>query len=145
MNAFTDEDLASASNGFETLGPAWFAARRASEHLMAGEDTKPFKEMVDKVAKQLSVELYEYAENYIKGDLEHNLQIYISDMVNDTVHALLTGQQWALDRYPLSKYHDGESIRKAIAAYCGESVLALRVKELEAENERLREDLRWRR
>ena len=139
---FTDDDMKQAE-GYDVLGPAYFAARRAAEALFAGDNAQPFRASVLKATELMRDELYQYVEDYIKGDLETNIGGHIKDMVDRTVQAILTGEEWALNLYPLSRYHDGEKIRAVVAAHCGESVLKMRVTELEDENKRLRESLEW--
>src|SRR3990167_7940111 len=104
---FTTDDLKSAED-FPTLGPAYYAARRASEAFFAGSETEPFKKVVAKVVDDLRDQLYDYVEAHILGDLENNIQLHVRRMVERTVQALLTGNEWAMNQYPLSKYHDGE-------------------------------------
>lgn len=127
--------------GYETLGPAYFAARRFAEKLFEGAEPAPFKDALKKAVDALQEQLYEYAEDHLLSDLKNNIQGKVARLVDDTVQALLTGEAWALEHYPLAKYHDGEAIRKAIAKHCGNAVLAKRVEELERECLRLRESL----
>ena len=133
----TLDDIAK-SEGYEILGPAYFAARRASEALFAGRtetvSTDPYKAMVDKTTKHIQEALYDYAENYIMGDLENNIASRVQAMVDDTVTALLSGDEWAMKRYPLGPYSDGEKIRAAVAKHAGESLLTMRIAELEKDN-----------
>ena len=60
-----------------------------------------------------------------------------------TVTALLTGEAWAMQQYPMSQYHDGEAIRKAVAQHGGEPLLTARIADLEKEVARLTESLKW--
>ena len=140
--AFTVDDLQRGEE-HPVLGPAYFAADRAASTLCAGMDGTQLKPVVDKVAKTLTDELYAYVENFLRMDMERNLSGYIRDMVESTVRALLTGEAWALRQYPMSQYHDGEKIRAAVAKHAGESLLTMRIAELEAENARLQESLRY--
>lgn len=65
------------------------------------------------------------------------LQAHIVNMCERTVRALLTGEEWAMKQYPLSKYHDGEAVRAAVAKHGGEPLLMMRIAELEATVKRL--------
>lgn len=136
-------DVDKAANGFETLGPAYFAARRAAEALMANADTSPFQDVAKKAADDVRGQVYDYIEHYILSDLECNIQGHVTRMVDDTVCALLTGQAWAMDRYPYYAYSRGEEVRAAVAKHGGEKLLMARIADLEKEIERLRESLRW--
>ena len=131
----TDDDIAQAA-GYESLGPAYFAAQRAVKTLMQGVESAPLTKIIKKCADDLTQGIYQYVEDEMRNDLELNLQGYIRNMVERTVHALLTGEEWAMKQYPLAKYHDGEAVRAAVAKHGGEPLLMLRIKELEAHVER---------
>lgn len=139
---FTIEDMAGAER-HEILGPAYFAARRAAEALMQGVESEPLKKVADKVSEDMRMALYAYAEDYMRTDMEMNLQSHIREMVERTVRALLTGEQWALAQYPMAQYHDGEKIREAVAKHGGEPLLMARIADLEKEVARLTESLRF--
>lgn len=139
---FTADDLAQAAH-YETLGPAYFAARRMADQLMAGTDVEPFKAVVKRVVDEIQEQVYDYAETHLRSDLESNLQGHMTRMVERTVQALLTGEPWALRQYPLSQNHDGETIRAAVAKHGGEPLLMARIADLEKENARLNESLKW--
>ncbi len=137
---FTDEDFKEAA-GYTNLGPAYFAARRAADALFTGDKALEFNKVLDQASNKIKDALYEYTSGYLKSDMQDVLESYIRQMVEDTVKALCTGEEWALKQYPLSQYHDGQQIRAAIAQHCGESVLKLRVVELEKEVARLTESI----
>lgn len=143
-DVFTAEDMASAAH-YETLGPAYFAARRMAEALMQGAESEPLKAVAKKVTDDVRDAVYEYVETFLLGDLESNIQHHIQRLVDNTVQALLTGEPWALNQYALAKRFDGEQVRAAVAKHAGESLLTLRVEELEKELERVREALKWER
>jgi nucleoid DNA-binding protein len=142
IEVFNDKDLAGAAR-HEMLGPAYFAARRAAEALMQGVEDAPLKRVVDKVGEDMRQALYTYVEDYLRSDLEQNLQGHIRDMVERTVRALLTGEAWAIQQYPMAQYHDGEKIRGAVAKHGGEPLLMARIADLEKEVARLTESLRF--
>lgn len=141
-DVFNAEDLADGER-YKTLGPAYFAARRASEALMQGVEDEPLKRVADKVTEDMRTALYTYVEDFMRSDLEQNLQGHIRDMVERTVRALLTGEAWALQQYPMAQYHDGEKIREAVAKHGGEPLLMARIADLEKEVARLTESLRF--
>lgn len=142
-DVFTADEL-DESRSCASLGPAYFAARRISEALMAGVEAEPLKVVAKKCADAMTAAVYEYVEDQMRGDLELNLQGHINDMVKSTVRALLTGDAWAMRQYPLAQYHDGEAIRAAVAKHGGEPLLMLRIADLEKEVARLTESLRYR-
>lgn len=138
----TDGDVAKTA-GYKVLGPAYFAARRLAERVMAGAEPEPFKEIAKKAAELVREELYDYVETHLLSDVECNIQGHVRRLVENTVEALLTGQEWAIRQYPHNEHQRGEQIRAAVAKHGGEPLLMARIADLEKENERLRESLRW--
>lgn len=140
--AFNEQDMAQAK-GCDVLGPAYFAARRCAEHVMSGVEIEPLKTVAQKCAETMRESIYAYVEDWMRSDLEQNLQDYIYRMVDDTVNALLTGEEWAMKRYPYHAYGDGEKVRAAVAKHGGDTLLMKRIEDLEAANERLTESLKY--
>lgn len=141
MDTITGSDIEKSERGYEVLGPAYFAARRIAERVWHGADDQPFKDVAKKAAEQVRDELYSYVESHILSDLEVNFQGALYRLVDDTVKALLTGQGWAMDRYPLSKRYDAGELRAVVAKHGGEPLLMMRIADLEADVERLKADL----
>lgn len=139
---FTDEDLQKAETA-PTLGPAYFAARRMAEALMVGVEPSPFAVVAKRCVDEIQTAVYQYAEDWIRSEMEDNLRLHMSQMVEGTVRALLAGETWAMTQYPLSKYHDGEKIRAAVAKHGGEPLLMARIADLEAELKRVNETLSY--
>lgn len=140
-DGITDEDIAKAKS-YDTLGPAYFAARRMAEAVMQNADQQPFKDIVAMVVKDVEHDLYEWVEDHLRSDLEDNLQHYMTNMVERTVAALLIGEEWAMKQYPLSTRYDGEKIRAAVAKRGGDTLTTMRIEELEKEVTRLNESIR---
>jgi hypothetical protein len=142
-DVFTTEDLEKSAH-YGSLGPAYFAARRAAESLMGENPSpEPLKKVADKMADELKTAVYEYFEAHLLSDLESNLQHHIERMVDATVEALLNGNEWAMKRYPLAPYGRGEEIRAAVAKHGGDELQQKRIADLEKEVARLRESLEW--
>lgn len=139
------DDIEQASRGYATLGPGYFAARRIAEQIMAGVDAEPLKKVAEKVTDDIRTAVYEYVEDHLRSDLELNLQEHLTDMLDDTVKALLTGQEWAMNRYPLSKRYDAGDVRAACAKHGGETLLMLRIADLEKRVAELSQSLTWER
>lgn len=142
IGAFTDDDI---EQGADALGPEYFAARRVSEAVMAKFEAEHLKPLVEKVADEFRDKLWDDLKDYIVGDTEMNVQSHICQMVEGTIRGLLTGEEWAMRRYPFCDYRDGEKIRKAIAEHSGDEVAKARIADLEKELKRLRENLEWHR
>lgn len=137
----TDADVERSEQGYEVVGPAYFAARRIAERVWQGSDTEPFKDVAKKAAELVREELYDYIESHIQSDLEVNFQGHLYRLVDDTVQALLTGTAWAMERYPLSKRYVATEVRAAVAKHGGEPLLMARIADLEAEVDRLKADI----
>lgn len=133
------------SQGYEILGPAYFAARRIAEQVMSGVEAEPLQKVAKKVTDDIRDAVYEYVEVHMRSDLETNLQGHLTDMVDSTVRALITGEEWAMNRYPLSKRYDAVDVRAACAKHGGEPLLMGRIADLEKRVAELAESLRFER
>lgn len=140
------EDISQAEH-YSTLGPVYFAARRMAEGLFKNADEQPFKDVAAKASELVRDAVYEYVETHLLGDLECNVQGHVYRLVDETVSAILHGEDWAIARYSMAGGYNGDKIRRALAQYAGDNPLKLRIDELEAETKRLREALdserRW--
>lgn len=128
-----------------TLGPHYFAAREAAKTFMARFEAEQFEPLVKSFADKFYQEMHDRLESYLLSDAEQNLQGEIWCGVDNAVNALVTGERWALERYTLGKYGDGEKARAAVARHIPKEVQDARIADLEAENKRLREWLDARR
>jgi hypothetical protein len=140
----TEADIEHARN-YEVLGPAYFAARRVAEKVMAGVEVEPLHKVATKVVDDIRDAVYEYVEDHMRSDMESNLQGHITDIVDSTVKALLTGEDWAMNRYPLSTRCDAVDVRAACAKHGGEPLLLARIADLEKRVAELAESLRFER
>lgn len=137
---FTADELAEAAE-WESLGPEYFGARKASAAFMTKFQAEHFKPLVDEFTDQFRDKLWSDIVDYLISDTESNLHSEVARMVEGTIRALLTGEEWAMKRYPFCDYRDGEKIRKEIAAHSGDAIAQARIADLEKEVERLRGDL----
>jgi len=96
-DVFTAEDL-DQTRSCASLGPAYFAARRAAEVLFQGQPTDELKKVADKITDDLRVALYDYMEWSLMSDLESNIQGHVHRMVDSTIEALMNGNEWAMKR-----------------------------------------------
>lgn len=119
----TSDDIAE-SNG-SSLGPGYFAARRIMERLMKDADQFDWSPIIKKAQDNFYEGLLSAVEGSLVYDAESNVQGHIRQMVDDTVRAILIGERWALERYPLAKYYDGASLRRLILRRAGTELLAL--------------------
>lgn len=139
---FADEDLKDAEK-HPVLGPAYFDARRISRGILEKFEAEDFKPLIDKVAGEIHTKLWSDVESYLLSDTECNVQGEMYRMVDNCVEALLTGKEWALQRYALTGNFDGEIIRKKILEHAPEELKAGRISDLEKEVESLKKDLEY--
>jgi|TARA_Y100000034_G_scaffold136722_1_gene215228 hypothetical protein len=130
--AFTSEDI-KQGEAHPELGPEYFAARRIAEGVADRIGVDAFKGMIDKFTDDFRDRLWSDIADYLVTDTEMNVQGAVRSMVEGTVRALLTGEQWAMNRYPYCDYRDGEKIRKRIAEHSGDEIARRRIADLERE------------
>ena len=136
---FTDEDIAISP----VLGPEYRASQRFAEGVMADFQEEHLQPIIKMVADQVQDKLWDVARDWLLQDTETNVQGAVRDMVNQTVDALLTGNEWAMQRYPYADYSRGEEIRKAVAKHGGDELLMRRIADLEAEVAKQKETIDW--
>lgn len=140
---YTEDEIASG-NEHPTLGPEYFAARNAVERYTKHFQEEHLKPLAEEIGKAVQEKVWDDFRDWLLADTESNLQSSMRHMVEATVNQLLGGHKRQLDRYVLTDYGDGEKIREAIAKLIPDEVAAKRIEDLEKENARLRESLRWR-
>lgn len=128
---FWDEDTESPYAA--SLGPEYHASNRFAEAMIAKFDTEHLQPLVDKVADEFRDKLWGDVADWLLADTEQNVSGAIRHMVEQTVQALLTGKEWAMQRYPYADYSKGKDIREAVAKHGGETLLERRVADLEQE------------
>lgn len=136
---FTDEDIAIGP----VLGPEYRASQRFAEGVMADFEEEHLQPIIKMVVDQVQDKLWDVARDWLLQDTETNVQGAVRDMVNQTVDALLTGKEWAMQRYPYADYSRGEEIRKAVAKHGGDELLMRRIADLEAEIAKQKELIDW--
>lgn len=146
-DVFTAEDFAEAED-FPTLGPDYFAARRFMDGFTAGwtdEHLAPLAETISKaVSEQIRDKVWDDFKDYLLQNTQYNAAGEIRHMVEGTVTALLSGNEWAMKRFPLTEGYDADGIRKAVAAHIGDKVAAARIADLEKQVADLEERARYR-
>jgi hypothetical protein len=143
MGDFTKEELEFGSQ-YEALGPEYLGASKAAEEFMAKFEAEQFKPLVDKFIDEFRDRLWSDVNDFLIADTESNLHSAVRRMVEGTVQALLTGEEWAMQRYPYCDYRDGPKIRERIAGHSGDEIARQRIIDLEREVARQRELLRYR-
>lgn len=144
MSTFTEEEAAFGDD-HPTLGADYKRAQAIAERFMVAFAEEHFKGLAEEFANTFRDKLWSDISSWFIADTECNLQTAIRQTVDATINALLTGKAWALERYPLSKYHDGQAIRAAIFEQHRDALETARIKDLEAEVARLKSILEFRR
>jgi hypothetical protein len=138
---FTDETLTEAAK-YPTLGPAYFEARAVVERQMAKFEAEQFEPLIKEFADKFRERLWSDVKDHMLSDAELNMQGEMYRMVDASVMAILSGEQWAIERYALHKY-DGEKVRAAVAKHIPKELQDARIADLEKEVARLRESLKF--
>lgn len=139
ITTFTDEDIAVGP----TLGPEYRASLRWAEAIANELNEEALRPLIDDFTKQFAEKLWDSAASSLLSDTEYNMAGSVRHMVEQTVQALLTGQEWAMARYPYADYSKGEEIRKAVAKHGGDNLLMRRIVDLEAELAKKEETIQW--
>jgi len=146
-HVYTEDDIAQAEQ-YPNLGAEYFAARRFMERFTKGWEDDHLKPLADTVAKEvcdrIKEKVWDDFRDYLLIDTEYNAQGVIREMVHGSVQALLSGEKWAMERYPLANDYTAQGVRKAIAEHIGDEIAQRRIAELEAEVKRLEERLAYR-
>jgi len=135
-----DQKFIDQAEGYETLGPHYFAAREAAQKFMEHYEPKNFEPMIKKAADTFMEEMQSALEGWFLSNVESNLQGTIWRQIDDSVEALMGGERWALERYALAGRYDCVKIREAVAKHVPQELQDARLKDLEIENEKLRKD-----
>lgn len=115
------------------LGPHYFSARKTAEDFMAAFRSEQFAPMAKKFADDLYDSVREKFEDYLLADTESNLHSHMWHQIDESVKALLSGEEWAIRRYLLTDRYDGLKIRRAVAALVPVELQNKRMIELEVE------------
>lgn len=139
---FTDEDMKQAETA-PTLGPAYFASRRAVEQAMRGIDEGHGKPIIKMFTDELCDRMWTIVQDSLWSDTEMNLQGQMYRQVDEIVRGILSGEKWIMDRYLLGERYDCEKVRAVVAKHIPAELQDKRVADLEEEIKSLRESLKW--
>ena len=141
---FTDAEMEFGEK-HPVLGPDYERARRIAQKAMGGFKDEHFEPMLDQFAKEFRDKLWGDICDWLIGDTEMNLQNEIRHVAEATVFALLHGHRGYAKRYVLDDSYQSEKVRAAIFAQFKDEIIAKGIQERDAEIERLKETLRFRR
>ena len=143
MDQHMEQEHIDAAQGYESLGPAYFKAREIAERCMKDFEDEHFKPLLDKFVDEFRDALWSKIQYSLLGDTEMNLQSEMWRTIDNTVLALLSGEKWAMERYALGARYEQDKVRAAIAKHIPAELQDKRIADLEAEVERLTNDLKW--
>ena len=135
----TDEDIAVGP----VLGPEYRASQRFAEGVMKDFQDEHLQPLMKIIADEVQDKLWDVARDWLLQDTETNVHGAVRSMVEQTINALLTGKEWAMQRYPYADYSKGEEIRKAVAVHGGDELLMRRIADLETEVAKKEETIQW--
>lgn len=138
-STFTQDDI----NVGPILGPEYRASTRMAEAMLAKFSAEHMKPLVDEFADTFREKLWDDVRDWLLSDTEMNIASEVRHMVEQTIQALLTGEEWAMKRYPFADYSKGEKVRAAVAKHGGDELLMRRIADIEKELRRVREQLEW--
>jgi len=143
---FTEDDI-EFGDAHHTLGPEYSAARSFMERFAESFRDEHLQPMADEIVKVVTDKIRERVwddfRDFLIADTEQNAAGAIRSMVNDTVKALLSGEPWAMQRYPLAARYDAEKVRTAIAAHIPDELAKARISDLEKQVSDLTQSLEW--
>lgn len=132
--AFTEGELDFGAT-HPVLGPAYEASSKIAEKFMAGFAEEQFEPLIEKFAREFQDRLWDDLKTSLLSDVESNMQGDLWRMVDGTINALLSGEQWALNRYVMAqaRYGDAEKVRAAVAVHLADDLARLRIADLESQ------------
>ena len=143
---FTEDDIL-FGEGTPVLGPEYSAARSFMDRFAANFRDEHLQPLADEITKEVTDRIrdkvWDDFRDYLIMDTEQNAAGAIRGMVNDTVKALLSGESWAMQRYPLAARYDAEKVRAAIASHIPDEIAKARIADLEKQVADLRQSLEW--
>ena len=129
---YTEKNMAEAEEN-PSLGPEYFAARDTARCYMKHFKFEHLEPLVNKIAEEARDAIWDDFCDFLLSDTESNLHSKMRSMVEDTVNALLSEQDWALNKYALADTSRGREVRAAVAKLIPEQVQNKRIEDLERE------------
>lgn len=142
MTGITQEHIEKAE-GNERLGPGYFASRDVAERFMADFEAEHFKPLIEKFSKEFSDHMWEEINSYLLSDTERNLQLAMWRHADDMVKYVLSGEEWAMKKFALGERYNCAKVREAVAKHVPQELQDQRIADLEAEVERLKNDIEF--
>jgi hypothetical protein len=139
---FSEDHMKKAEDS-PSLGPAYFSGREFAERLMSTATGKELDGIAQDLSSKIYATLQSALQDHLINDTESSIQSHIWGSVDEMVRYLLAGEEWAIKRYVLNERYNAEKIRAAIARHIPDDVRNARIADLEAQVEKLRNDLKF--
>lgn len=144
--AYSDE-ITEQANDHPALGAEYFAARDAAERFLAHWKEEHSERLAAEIIKPLVDTIQDRVNDafrdYLLSDAEQNVQGEMRRMVEDSVRALIGGEKWAGVKYIGYPYREGQKVRETLAKLYSDEIKDGRIRDLEAEIERLSDRLKF--
>lgn len=139
-------DVTEQANRSPSLGAEYFAAREASERFLAHWQEEHAEHLAEAIMKPVldavRDKVWGAFRDWLLLDTEYNIQGAMTRMVEDSVKALIGGDRWANVKYISPEGYRTEKVRETLAKLYSDEIKDGRIRDLEIEVERLKENLR---
>lgn len=145
--AFTEEQI-SEGEKHAALGPEYFAARDAANRFLAHWQEEHAEHLAEAIMKPVldavQEKVWDAFRDWLLIDAEMNAQSSMRQIIEDSVTALIGGEEWAYRRYISPDGYRKEKVRETLAKLYSDPIKDARIRDLEIEIERLQEAMRFR-
>lgn len=139
-------EITNEANASPALGAEYFAARAAAERFLVHWQDEHAEQLAEAIMKPVLDAVHEKVwdafRDWLLTDTEMNAQTAMKRMVEDSVMALIGGEQWANRKYISPEGYGTAKVRETLAKLYSDEIKDGRIRDLEIEIERLKERLR---
>jgi len=129
-----------------TLGAEYRSAHEAAERFLAHWREEHAQKLADDIMKPvmdiMQERVWDAFRDWLLSDTELNAANEMQRMVEDSVRALIGGKEWAGVKYIRPGAYRGDEVRATLAKLHADEIKDGRIADLEAEVDRLKEQLR---
>lgn len=141
------EEITEQANQHPSLGAEYFAAREASERFLQHWQEEHAEKLAEAIMKpvldEVKEKVWDAFRDWLLSDAEYNVQLTMSRMVEDSVRALIGGDNWANVKYISPEGYRAEKVRETLAKLYSDEIKDGRIADLEKEVARLKDQLRF--
>lgn len=140
-------EITKEANEHPSLGAEYFAARDAAQRFLAHWQQEHAEQLAESIMKPVmdavQEQVWDAFRDWLLSDAEINAQTEMRHMVEDSVAALIGGDQWANRKYISPEGYRTEKVRETLAKLYSDEIKDARIRDLEIEVERLSQRLRF--